>query len=127
MEINHKEYARWRWLWGRPADFWISHGEFVEKFIIENKLEPIKKEHFPMEAMEKRVIVMKDIINPWGGRKFAHLHSKGEFYPLKEEQWKLFSEKVLEGFTDKLANAKTINFEQLIALSDAMETIREIR
>jgi hypothetical protein len=123
MEKVYAYPPRWKWFPGIPADLWLSHADMVSKFIKTNKLRPIGREYFELTTREKQVIDITDIINPWGGKKFAHLHFQGEIYPLNDAQWEAFSGTILSGFAEKLANAKTVNFEQLVQLADVMGTI----
>jgi hypothetical protein len=58
-----------------------------------------------------------------GGIKSPHVHYNGDIYLLKKEDWKAFSGKIIEEFRTKLANAKSINYDQLMRLSDAMQEI----
>lgn len=118
-----RELIRWRWRYGRPADFWLSHIDTVAAFIKEHKLRAVERENLQVIPEEKSVIDIDDIIGSHGGRKLAHLHYRGDIYLLNDNQWKAFSNKIIGGFAEKLANAKTVNFEQLIQLSDAMGSI----
>lgn len=123
MENNIKEYVRWKWLFGRPADLWRTHVDVIADFISANKLEPIGREHIQVKSPEKLVIDLNDLICPWGGKKFAHIHYNGGFYQLTETQWESFSNIIIAGFSEKLAQSKTIHFEQLVNLSDAMNRL----
>ena len=123
MEANLREIRRWRWLVGIPADFWLSHAEMVGKFIDEHDLQPANMHMKQVTAQAKRAIDINDLINPWGGRKLAHLHYRGELYVLNEKQWQEFTTNITREFSSKLAKAGTISFDQFIKLSDAMEPI----
>lgn len=58
-----------------------------------------------------------------GGIKSPHVHYNGDIYLLKKEDWKVFSGKIIEDFRTKLASAKSINYDQLMKLSDVMQEI----
>jgi hypothetical protein len=58
-----------------------------------------------------------------GGIKSPHVHYNGDIYLLKKEDWKAFSGKIIEDFRTKLASAKSINYDQLMKLSDVMQEI----
>jgi len=58
-----------------------------------------------------------------GGIKSPHVHYNGDIYLLKKEDWKAFSGKIIEEFRTKLASAKSINYDQLMKLSDVMQEI----
>ncbi len=53
----------------------------------------------------------------------AHLHYKGEIYLLNTKQWKAFSTGLMAEFQAKIGKAKTISFEQLQIMSDAVEKL----
>ena len=61
--------------------------------------------------------------NKFGGLRMPHLHYNGDIYVLDKKQWNEFSRKIIEGFKSKLANAKSINPDQMVKIS---ETIHEI-
>lgn len=58
-----------------------------------------------------------------GGIRSPHVHYNGDIYLLNKENWNAFSSKIIEGFRTKLANAKGINYDQLMKLGDAMQEI----
>jgi hypothetical protein len=58
-----------------------------------------------------------------GGIRIAHLHFRNDVYLLDAVQWKAFSGKVLGEFSAKLSKASTVSFDQLLDLSDAVDTI----
>ncbi|MCE1164951.1 MAG: hypothetical protein LWX07_06075 [Bacteroidetes bacterium] len=63
---------------------------------------------------------------PWwiyGGPIFPHLHLDGDVYLLNDEQWKTFSEGILKGIKEKIANAGKVNFAQVSALAEAVEML----
>ena len=57
------------------------------------------------------------------GIRIAHLHFRNDVYLLDAVQWKAFSGKVLGEFSAKLSKASTVSFDQLLDLSDAVDTI----
>lgn len=58
-----------------------------------------------------------------GPLKVPHLHYEGDVYILNDSQWKEFSTAIIKGFQDKLANAKSVNFGQLMEMSGAIDTL----
>jgi transposase len=58
-----------------------------------------------------------------GGIRVPHLHYKGELYLLNKKQWNEFSGEILKEFSKKLAETKTVNFGQLMDLSETMNEI----
>jgi hypothetical protein len=123
------------WLRGIPADLWLQHGRIVEGFIKEQKLKPVdpkflvtKLEVLTAEpqAVASATATAKARLNPIdirGGIRIAHLHFQNNVYLLDAAQWKAFSGKVLEQFSAKLSKASTVSFDQLLDLSDAVDSI----
>jgi hypothetical protein len=59
----------------------------------------------------------------WGGMKYPHLHFAGQVYYLTDEQWRSFSQEVLGKLTERMKNVHSVTFDQLMDLSDAIESI----
>lgn len=125
------EYERLIWKYGRRVDYWISYAEFVGNFIVTHKIPAIEKEHLLMDdpapviqpkgAKESIEAVRIRPYPPFpGGLKCAHLHFRGDLYLLTDKQWKEFSGAVVKDFQDKLGAVKTVAFDQLIGLSEAI-------
>jgi hypothetical protein len=123
------------WLRGIPADLWLQHGRIVEGFIKEQKLKPVDPKFLVTklevlaaqpQAVATATATAKARLNPIdirGGIRIAHLHFQNNVYLLDAAQWKAFSGKVLEQFSAKLSNASTVSFDQLLDLSDAVDSI----
>ena len=124
------------WLRGRPADLWLQHGHIVEKFIKEAKLTPVDQKFLvtklevlagqPAQAVATATATARAMLRPIdirGGIRIAHLHFRNDIYLLDAVQWKAFSGKVLGEFSAKLSKASTVSFDQLLDLSDAVDTI----
>jgi len=124
------------WLRGLPADLWLQHGRIVEKFITEQKLKPVDQKFLvtklevlagqPAQAIATATATAKARLNPIdirGGIRIAHLHFRNDVYLLDAAQWKAFSGKVLEQFSAKLSQASTVSFDQLLDLSDAVDSL----
>ncbi len=121
-----------RWIYGMPAPFWLKNIKTIEKVIREQKLEPVSVEslmteapHAPMGAMAGEQEKARRI---WprpipGGIRIPHLHFRGDVYLLNEGQWKEFSGKVVKDFQNKLANVNTVNFEQVMEISEAVDSL----
>jgi hypothetical protein len=58
-----------------------------------------------------------------GGLKTPHVHYNGDIFLLGDKEWQAFSSKIIEDFRAKLKGAKSINYDQLIRLSDIMQEI----
>ena len=124
------------WLRGLPADLWLQHGRIVEKFITEQKLKPVDQKFLvtklevlagqPAQAIATATATAKARLNPIdirGGIRIAHLHFRNDVYLLDAAQWKAFSGNVLEQFSAKLSQASTVSFDQLLDLSDAVDSL----
>jgi hypothetical protein len=116
----------YKWLHGMPADFWVLYAKNVQRFIEANKLRPVSKEVLGLGLGKTQAMEKISMHYPWwyfGGMKAAHLHYKGELYVLNKKQWSDFSNQIIKEFSEKLAGAKTVNFEQLIELSETVNGI----
>jgi len=58
-----------------------------------------------------------------GGIRGPHLHHKGNVYLLNERQWGNFSQTIMKNIQEKLSRAKSVNFEQLMEISEATGNI----
>jgi len=118
------------WKYGGRADLWIRNIAVVNEFITKNNLKPVPAGHLPMPIMASELppsptakrTLPKPVPFP-GGIRFAHLHYQGNIYVLTDDQWKEFAGRMLKDFQSKLATVKTINFEQAIELSAAIESL----
>jgi hypothetical protein len=120
---------------------WIKFGELsplfseyagnIEQFIKDQRLPQVDPQIFSpginlaaMKRMEKSK-EMLPYFDPgkFGGKRFAHLHFKGEVYMLNQRQWQDFTSQVKEIMIKKLEQAKNISLEQLMEISDAIDPI----
>jgi hypothetical protein len=123
------------WIRGIPADFWLQHGRIVEGFIKEQKLKPVDPKFLVTklevlaaqpQAVATATATAKARLNPIdirGGIRIAHLHFQNDVYLLDAAQWRAFSGKILEQFSAKLSKASTVSFDQILDLSDAVDSI----
>ena len=119
------------WLRGRPADLWLQHGRIVERFVKEAKLTPVDPEFLitkleVLAGQPQAVATTRAKLQPIdirGGIRIAHLHLRDDIFLLDAAQWKAFSGKVMGEFSAKLSKASTVSFDQLLDLSDAVDTI----
>jgi len=118
--------------YGGRFDFWIANLDLVSKFIRSNRIRPVPKEHFITDEPVRLVPTAKrefagiEFLKPRpfpGGLKFPHLHLKMDIYRLTEKQWQDFSGKALANLRDKLEKAQTVNFEQIMELSEVIESL----
>jgi hypothetical protein len=122
------KYEQLKWRYGGPRDFWLANLGHISKFIEKNKIAAVDKAHL----VDNRILVDMEeasrpthLPQPWifGGLKCPHLHFKGEIFLLTDSQWKDFSSVATKQFQEKLANAKSVNFDQLMRLSEATADI----
>jgi hypothetical protein len=131
----------WKFIDGKPRDFWANELKYVEKYVTANqgqlrKIDINARAGFPSgvicssgpaaakESGEPKAMATIQLPE-WvdGGMRVPHLHYNGDIYVLTKEQWKQFSGQILKGFSKKLADTSTVSFEQLMELSDTMGSI----
>ena len=125
-----------RWFVGLPADFWLINVGMIKDVIKQNELRPIAAESLhqeyiygPMNAelntnVDSTRARARKLKLPFpfpGGIRVPHLHFKGDLFVLNEEQWSGFSKKVVDRLQNKLAGANSVNFEQVVRLSNAID------
>ena len=59
----------------------------------------------------------------FGGKRFAHLHYRGDTYMLNREQWRTFTGRVKDDLFQKLQMAHSISVEHFQDLSDAIDPV----
>jgi len=118
--------------YGGRFDFWISSLDIVNKFIRSNRIRPVPREHLTMDgpirlgAAAKKELAGLEFLKPRpfpGGLRFPHLHLKMDIYRLTEKQWQDFSGTALKNLRKKLDKAQTVSFEQVMELSEAIESL----
>jgi len=109
---------------GGRLDIWIRNIEFIEGFIKNNKLAPVAKEHLPhMMPIAGEMEPVKAAMRRWdirGGIRMPHIHSRGEIFLLNDMQWTAFSKQAVKEFQERLASVKTVNFDSMAELSEAI-------
>ncbi len=113
---------------GGKIAFWAKNAKVVNKYITAHKLEEITNHHLSTGRVlkeanlsKKTPELRKELKN--GGMRVPHLHYDGKIFLLDELQWKDFSKTIINDFRLKLEKANSINYEQLMELSGAMESI----
>lgn len=129
MHATYIDYDRLILINGGRFDFWIRNLDYIRDFTAKHKLAPLGKEHFvmedllPIEPAVQQEAVMKRRL-PWppfpGGIRVAHLHLGSDIFVLTDEQWREFSSGALKGLQEKLKDARTIGFSQLMDLSESI-------
>lgn len=123
---------RW-WRYGRPADFWLVNRDFIQDFVKKNQLRPIPDEHLVLddpvpiveEAAGRAEASRAFRPRPFpGGLRIAHLHLGEQIFQLDRERWTSFSQTIVKGFHEKIDQAGTVNVDQLIELSGAIDSLR---
>lgn len=119
-----------RWIYGIPAPFWLKNLKIIEDTIRVQKLRAVPSESImtgPLFASipgEQEKAIPKIGLRPFpGGIRIPHLHFKGDVFLLNEEQWTAFSGKVVKDFQAKLAKVQSVNFEQVMEMSEAIDTL----
>ena len=129
LNINPFYYRRW--LFGIPVPIWLNRIEMIEGFIKENGLKPAAHESLPitpiMNQMAGAQLTEKAANLRWpgfpGGIRIPHLHFRGEIFLLKEELWQKFSAGLVKDLQGRLAKAKSVNFEQAMEISEAVDSL----
>ncbi len=122
------------WLRGIPADFWLKHSRVVEEYVKAAKLQALDQTHLvtklevlaPRASQQAATAATRAKILPQdirGGIRVAHLHLKDQIYLLTDTQWKEFSGRMMKDFSAKISNASSVSFDQLLDLSEAIDTI----
>ena len=116
-------------IYGGKRPFFVRYADLVADVINDFKLNPIKEyTHSPAikatsaEASDREKMIYYDP-DIWGGKRFAHLHYRGEVYMLNREQWQSFTARVKDNLIDRLHTANNISVEQLLDLNDAIDPI----
>lgn len=133
-EAERIPYWRWRWWVGLPRPFWAAKHFFIGRFIKEHGLKPIDQRDLvwddpvPIAPIVDALPVEEARQIRWprpfpGGLRFAHVHHGSELYALDREQWKVFSQEVMETVRDRITQAETVGFADLIELSDAVDAL----
>jgi hypothetical protein len=93
-------YGGRRAIW---SAFRVSIANLIEKF----KIQPMD----PMDLPQVGAPVAMSRIRPWpcGGIKYAHVHFRGDVYPLDAEQWRVFTDEVVRECMHRLENAQTVS------------------
>ena len=117
---------QWIIINGIPNPIWRTFQKNIGAFIKEYDLKP------DIVAAETEKLVKEDFLNEWikilkgryGGDRGPHFHYNDNVYHLSSEQWNKFSKPIIEKMTTKLAQAKTIQFEQAMELADTINAIQ---
>jgi hypothetical protein len=119
-----------RWDHGIPAEIWMRYARQNAAFVKEYGIQPASAESLPApEAMSfastpgQRPASELERLRPRpypGGIRTPHLHIGEDIYLLTQEQWKKYSEKAVSAFRESLTNVQSVNFQQFMALSEAL-------
>ncbi len=124
----------WRWIWGLPADIWVTRREFIGAFIKEHQLQRINPDHLYRDdpvpivgqlsgggTTEASAAAIRWPQPFPGGIRAAHLHFEGHIYPVNPEQWRVFSTELVADFRERLNKVETVSFGEMMELSGAIE------
>ena len=120
-----------------PYDFWLQNEALITKIIKAHKLAPIDQSYFMKDntfvaaeaglqkkGAKKKVEAKKLWPRPFpGGMRIPHVHLKEEIYLLKDRQWREFTKEIVSVFQERLAQANNVSFEQVMKLSEAIESL----
>jgi hypothetical protein len=123
-------FRPWEIYGGKRALF-VRYAHIVADLIKDFKLQPIKEELLTPTirmAGEAKAVPSAEVlqhIDPgiYGGKRFAHLHFRGEVFMLNREQWQAFTGRVKNDLIERLHAADAISVEQFQDLSDAVDAI----
>ena len=136
LEVNMEKLLIWRY--GMPPyDFWLQNEALITKIIKAHKLAPIDQSYFMKDntfvaaeaglqkkGAKKKVEAKKLWPRPFPGRmRIPHVHLKEEIYLLKDRQWREFTKEIVSVFQERLAQANNVSFEQVMKLSEAIESL----
>ena len=117
-------------IYGGKRPFFVRYSDVIGDVISDFKLEPLKEEVLmPTKrlaappsnvAAEAMIYIDPDI---YGGKRFAHLHYRGEIYMLNKEQWQTFTGRIKNDLIERLHTANMISVEQLQDINDAIDPI----
>lgn len=115
-------------IYGGKRPFFVKYGDTIADVIKDFKLKPIEQIQSPVtRAAEAKSTAKESMIyfdpDAFGGKRFAHLHHRGEIYMLNREQWQLFTSRVIDNLIDRLKTANNISIEQMLDLNDAIDPI----
>lgn len=118
-------------IFGGKRPFFLKYADLIKDVIQDFKLEPIQQEMiaptFRASNFDKSTLTkeMMAYIDPGiiGGKRFAHLHYRGDIYMLNHEQWRTFTGRIKDDMIERLKMADAISVEQFQDLSDAIDPI----
>lgn len=134
MAIAQLDYEKlFIWKYGMPPyEFWLDNKVIIQDIVKQYKLKPVDRRYFPADIPAKLQVELRETKarKQWedkrlwpGGIRIPHVHLNGEVYMFEKEHWnKLVDAKVNE-FREKLANVQTVNFEQMMKLSEGFDAI----
>ncbi len=89
---------------------WKETSFLVDRFIAKEKLTDIK-----LRLYQDKIHIK--IPPPFPGIPVPHLHRGGKVYQLSQRQWNRFSKMVVRDLKAKMSKIKSVDLEQLSALS----------
>jgi hypothetical protein len=118
-------------IFGGKRPFFVKYADVIADVIKDFGLKPIQREVAAPTLRMSEVMKatptseMMAYVDPsvFGGKRFAHLHYRGEIYMLNREQWQTFTGRVKDDLLKRLEMANAISVEQFQDLSDAIDAI----
>ena len=103
----------------------LSYSKIAASIIKEFQLSPMEQAKV-LPGAKATTAVAKKTLKPGGvtpGIPAAHIHYKGQIYLLNAKQWKTFSTGLMAEFQAKIGKAKTVSFDQLQKISEAVDSL----
>lgn len=126
--INDYRLKPWE-IYGGRRPFFVKYADIVADVIKDFKLAPIQEiSHAPVaRSMEAKSAAKEPAMyfdpDIFGGKRFAHLHYRGDVYMLNREQWQSFTNRIKDDLIVRLKTANAISVEQMLDLNDAIDPI----
>ena len=117
-------------IFGGKRPFFLKYADVVADMIKDFKLKPVEMDvRSPVlpinkfKSMSDKIEIMRLDPGIFGGKRFAHLHYKGEVYMLNRDQWQSFTSRIKDDLIQRLKTAGDISLEQLQDLNDAIDPV----
>ncbi|MEE4257890.1 MAG: hypothetical protein V2I47_12695 [Bacteroidales bacterium] len=127
-------YDRFHLKNGGRFDYWVVNHASVYKVIEKYGLKPIGREFLFKGIDEEMLGQVKNLEArvlwpyPWpfpfpGGMRYPHLHFKDDIYILNVDQWKEFTNMVINQMKEKLEKAGNISYNDLMGITETLGPI----
>ena len=118
---------RWGGEEGGDWVFWYEFRTTIRELIDKFNIEPVAAKFLPQRGLP----VTGSMARPWpcGGIKGPHLHFGGEVFDLDRQQWKLFTDNVIQECHARLESAKSLPLmvDSVAMLGEAVAALPDIK